>query len=230
MTEAERPAAKSLEAKSPVAKSPFHFVATAHLVRILPEHAWTLLELCHCLRELSDACIFHHTFQSVEQHHYTAFSNDFAQWALAACNERVLAEELAGVDLRDFVSIGEVRDALATVIENHLKRKPEAADRPGFEPFYFCESMEIVIPLGTCAHTLEELAEGIRQLSLETLHYHLISSRLRVQLRTNDFSRWIEDSLEMAPLADRLNRIDFYTNTLEAVRKEILRVLEVWIA
>ena len=211
------------------ATQPFQFVAASYLVRICPERAWTLAELARHLRNISDASIFYHTFQSLESHHYTVFSSEFAQWAKAACNEGVLAEELGAIDLQDIVTVADLRKVLTETLENYLARNPQCADRPAFEPFYFCEAEEMTIPLESEARTLAELAEGIRHLSLQTLHYHFISSRLRLQLRTNDFSHWIETSLGLPALAQALNRIDFYTNTLEGVRAEILRAMAPWI-
>jgi hypothetical protein len=207
---------------------PFEFVAASYLTRICPERAWTLSELIQNLTRVSEASVFHHTFQSLESHHYTHFSNDFAQWVMASSNEAVLAEELAAIDLRDFLSIADLRKVLVETMEGYLKKVPQAADRPAFEPFYFCESNETVVTLGTQARTLAELAKGIELLSLQTLHYHFITSRLRLQLRTNDFSHWIEENLEIPALAGRINRIDFYMNTLDGVRKEILQAVEPW--
>ena len=208
---------------------PFEFVAASYLTRICPERAWTLSELVQNLAKVSEASIFYHTFQSLESHHYTSFSNDFAQWVMASSNEPVLAEELAAIDLRDFLSIEDLRKVLIETVEAFLKRQPQSADRPAFEPFYFCEAVETVVLLGTKASTLAELSDGIERLSLQTLHHHFINSRLRLQLRTNDFSHWIEESLELPALAARLNRIDFYMNTLDGVRKEVLQAIQPWI-
>ena len=43
-------------------------------------------ELNAALAEASDAAMFYHTFQTIRQHHFLTegFSNDFAQWVLAA--------------------------------------------------------------------------------------------------------------------------------------------------
>jgi len=210
------------------AKHPFAFVAASYLILIRPERAWTLAELTQHLLTVPDASILYHTFQSLESHNYTTFSNDFAQWALAACNESVLAEELSAIDLRDFAAVEELRKVLTETLERYLKQRPQTGDRPAFEPFFFCEAVETVVPLEGRAYTLHELAEGIQRMSLHTLHHHFINSRLRPKLRVNDFSNWIDDSLGLAELAKRLNRIDFYTNTLEGVRKEILQALNGW--
>ncbi len=209
------------------AKEPFRFVTASFLVSIRPERARTLDELMRHIESVPDSSIFYHTFQSLELH--AAFSNDFAHWALAACNETELAEQLAGIDLRDFVSLEDLRKALMEIFRSGLARRPGSFDRSAYEPFYFCEAEEISIPLEFEAHDLRELAEGIRRMSVHTLHYHFINSRLRVRLKTNDFSRWIEDSLGFSVLADKLDHIDIYTNSLEKVRREILRTMNPWL-
>lgn len=208
---------------------PFRFVAASYLIRIRGERAWTLAELAGHLRTVPPSSISYHTFQSLESHHYTMFSNDFAQWAVSACNETMLGEELAAIDIRDFVSLEDLRHALVEALESYLSRTPQSADRPGFEPFFFCEAREFAMPLATQATNLQELAEGIKKLSLQSLHYHFINSRIRLQLKTNDFSHWIASSLKLPALAQDLNRVDFYTNTLEGVRAEILGMIDPWI-
>jgi hypothetical protein len=210
------------------AQQPFEFVAASYLIRVRPERARTLGQLARFLRTCSDECIFYHTFQSLETHHYTSFSSDFAQWILAACNEAALAESLATLDLCSIVSLPDLREAIAGPVERHVRVSPQAAERAAFEPFHFCEAVEVTIPLGTQARNLAELAEGIRRLSLHTLHYHLISSRLRLRLRTNDFSHWIQHSLGYLELAERLNGLDIYTNTLEALRAGVLTAVAEW--
>jgi hypothetical protein len=210
------------------ATSPFEFVTASYLVRILPQRANTLGELADGLRTCSDASIFHHTFQSLERHHYTTFSNDFAQWTSAACNEPWLAERLAAVDVRDITSLQTLREALVDPIDHHISGHPDAAKRRAFEPFYFCESLGVQVPLGTSASTLPELSAGIAALSLQTIHHHFINSRIRLHLATNDFSHWIDQSLGLPPLARKLDRIDVYVNTLDDLRREILATLSSW--
>ncbi len=211
------------------AKEPFQFVAASYLIRIRPERARTLAEMGRGLRSCSPESIFYHTFQSLESHHYAAFSSDFAQWIMAACNEAALAERLAALDVRDFVSVEDLRSAIVTAVDDALRRYPASADRPAFEPFHFCEALEVTVPLDAWARTLPDLMDGIRRLSLHTLHYHFINSRLRLHLRTNDFSNWIANSLGLPQLAEKVNRIDFYTNTLDGVREEVLKTMQPWV-
>lgn len=208
------------------AQAPFQFVAASYLIRIRTERARNLADLARHLRHCSDESIFYHTFQSLEAHHYSVFSSDFAQWVMAACNDAPLAERLGSLDLREYVSIPALREALVGAVESYLQENPAAAERPAFEPFHFCEAVELALPLDAYAWTLRELAAGIRRQSLHTLHYHLISSRLRLKLETNDFSFWVQHALAEPALAERINRVDFYTNTLEAVRADLCRLLE----
>jgi hypothetical protein len=212
------------------AKNPFQFIAASYLIKIGRERAHTLAELATCLKEVPDGSIFYHTFQSLEEHHYTAFSSEFAQWVMAACNQTALAERLAAIDVADFVSIDGLRTALVTAIEEHNARHPNWQNNVAFEPFYFCEGVEFTLPLGMRATTLTELADGICKLSLQSLHHHFISSRLRLHLKTNDFSHWIENELDLPELAATLNRLDFHTSTLDGLRDDIETTIRGWAA
>jgi hypothetical protein len=76
------------------------------------------------------------------------------------------------------------------------------------------------------ARNLEEFAEGLRKVTIHAIYYHFIDARLRLKLNNNDFSVWLEQELDMSQTADRLNRLDIYTSTLEGVRRGILKVIE----
>ena len=210
------------------ARAPFYFNSESHLTRIGRERATNLAELLENLKNCPDASIFYHTFQTLREHHYIrgGFSNDFAQWAFAACNEVGLAERLAAVDVRDFTSIQEIRNRIVIAVESCLKANPASGARPAFEPFYFCASETVVTPTPFVAGNLEEFAECLRRVSLHSIHHHFITARLRPPLTRNDFSVWLEEDLDLASLAARLNRIDIYTATLNDVRAKILQMVQ----
>jgi hypothetical protein len=84
--------------------------------------------------------------------------------------------------------------------------------------------VEEEVPLGS-AWTLEEFRDGLQQLPHASLQFHFLTSRLRLHLRTNDFSRWLEEELGRSRLARSVERIDLYTNTLDGVRDRILSLL-----
>lgn len=210
------------------ARARFYFNSGSHLLRIVRERAGNLQELLEAIRNCADACIFQHTFQTLEEHHFIreGFSNDFSHWAFSACNEVELAERLAAIDVREFTSIADLRERLLHLIGNYLQKSHRAATRPATEPFYFMAADLVIVPTPYSACSAEEFAEGLRKVSIHSIYYHFIDARLRLKLNNNDFSIWLENELDMKQAADRINRIDIYTSTLEGVRRNILRIVE----
>lgn len=210
------------------AKTPFVFNSASHLMKIGTERASNLGELLEALRHCPEASIFQHTFQTLQEHHFIreGFSNDFAHWAFAACNETGLAEQLAGVDVREFTSIRALREKLVKIVEDHLQKHPRSKDRAALEAFYFCSAENVVVPTTLVARDLSEFTEGIRRVGLHSIHFHFINARLRLKLQSNDFSEWLKEELGMPELADRINKIDIYTDTLEGSRRAMVKILE----
>jgi len=210
------------------ARSPFLFNSASHLLRIGTERAHNLSELLDGLRSCPDASIFQHMFQTLQEHHFIreGFSNDFAQWAFFACNETALAEQLSGLDAREFTSIRLMRQRIIEIVENYLARNARSRDRAALEPFYFCAAETVVIPTPYRATNLAEFADGLHKVTLHSIHFHFINARLRIKLNSNDFSMWLQEELDMPKLASRINRIDIYTSTLEGVRRAIIDLVE----
>jgi hypothetical protein len=205
---------------------PFYFNTSTHLLRITKYKANTLAELLEALRECPEDSVFQHTFRTLQEHHFlrAGFSNDFAHWALTDCNEPRLAEALASVDVREFTSIAELRARF--ILEKFSLEDPEACTRGADETFYFCAADIVVMPTSFQAHTLHEFTEGIRHVSVHSIHHHFIEARLRIKLMSNDFSQWLHEDAGLTETARALNRIDIYTATLEDVRDQIVRIVE----
>jgi len=210
------------------AQQPFRFVTASYLTRINNQRASTLEELRAGLEHTSDASIFYHTFQSLGRFHFLTegFSNDFAQWVLTGLNRAALAEQLAGLDVRDYSSIAALRGDLQRLVADYCAANPREAQQTAFENFYFCESVVVTAPLSFEAGTLEEFRKGLASLGHASFYNHFIASRLRLQLGTNDFSHWFAQSLDAPDLAQRANRIDIYTNTLETAQAELLTLVD----
>lgn len=211
-----------------VPAKPFYFNTSAHLLRITRYRAKTLSELLAALRECPEDSIFQHTFRTLQEHHFIqeGYSNDFAHWALSACNEPSLAERLASVDIREFTSVAELRERFIQIVDEYLRLNPETAGRPAEEPFYFCASDIVVMPTTFVANTMQEFAEGLRNVSVHSIHHHFIEARLRLKLMSNDFSQWLHEDVGLTEAARALNRIDIYTSTLEGVRRQMVRIVE----
>lgn len=210
------------------AETPFEFFTVSSLTRIGNQSAGTVHELLGGLQQCSDGSIFYHTFQTLGTHHFLTegFSNDFAQWAHGDANREDLAEQLEALDIRDYASIAALRNDLCRVVQDYCGNQQTACQQAALERFYFCESEDVTFPFGMTARTLPEFRDGVARLSHASFYFHFISSRLRVQLRTNDFSHWLADSLGLKRLAEAVNRIDIYTNTLDSARAEMLRWID----
>jgi hypothetical protein len=209
------------------AGKPFYFNSSAHLLRIGRQKATTLGELLEALHTCPDDSIFQHTFRTLEEHHFIrqGFSNDFAHWAFTVCNEVVLAEHLAGVDVRDFTSIAALRERVIKIVADYIHWNPNSKDRVAREPFYFCSSEIVVLHSLLTATNLREFAEGVAHATVHCIHHHFIEARLRLKLTSNDFSLWLQEEMQLPEVARAVNRIDIYTVTLEDVRRKILRIV-----
>lgn len=210
------------------ASTPFEFKSAAPLLFIEREQARNIDELLDALRTCPDGSIFQHTFRTLEEHHFIkeGFSNDFAHWAYTDLREVGLGERLTGLDIREFTSIVKLRERLIQIVEEFHEATPSARDSVSKTPFYFCSSKITVLPTQRSATNLVEFIEGLKQVSIHSIHYHFIEARLRRELETNDFSIWIRRDLGMEKAAKQLNQIDIYTSTLEGVRRKIVQTLQ----
>jgi hypothetical protein len=82
------------------------------------------------------------------------------------------------------------------------------------------------VPLALEARNLEEFRDGLKKLGHASLQFHFITSRLRLHLRSNDFSQWLSEDLGLKALAQKVDQIDIYTNTLDSARDRITNLVE----
>ena len=206
---------------------PFYFNTSEHLLRIGRERAFNLSELLQALRDCPDDSIFQHTFRTLQEHHFIrqGFSNDFAHWSLSACHEPILAEQLASVDVREFTAIAGLRARMVEIVEDFLGEYPRSASRPAHEPFFFCAADLVMLPTPFVSDSLPGFIDGLRHVSVHSIHHHFIEARLRLQRMSNDFSQWLEAEMGLGETALAVERIDIYTNTLEGVRQQIARLV-----
>jgi hypothetical protein len=208
--------------------NPFYFYTSSNLVELTGERANTLEELVVLLKRCSGSAIFHHVFQSYRERHFVSekYHSDFAQWISTSLNEEALAEQLEALDVRDFTTIRGLREVILQIIEDYLYQYPLSRDRQGKTPFFFCQSVSVVMPTKYIAWDLEDFCRIIESIGIRSIHYHLIEARLRLGIHTNDFSHWFRDSLKLAGLARRVEDIDIYFHTLEEIRKIIIQSVQ----
>ena len=208
--------------------NPFYFYSSSNLVELTGEKADTLEDLVALLKRCTGSAIFYHVFQSYRERHFAIekYHSDFAQWISNSLDEEALAERLGSLDVRDFTTIRGLREAMLQIIVDYLHKYPQSLDRQGKTPFFFCQSVSVVMPTKHIARGLEDFCRIIENIGIRSIHYHLIEARLRLGIHTNDFSHWLRDGLKKESLAQWIEGIDIYLHTLEEIRKMILHYIE----
>lgn len=215
------------ERPKPVSQ-PFQFRTSLILHEATGLRAATLPQLAALLRKVPEGCVYHHTHDFLLSHHYLTPepAHDFAYWVTEVLGETALGERLASIDLLDYHSLGDLREALAGTMEAYLEQAPSARMRFAAEgqEFFFVKAVHVVMPTAHTATTLEEFYAALGAISIHALYYHMFDARLRVGHRSNDFARWLGEQLGLRELADDVARLDPYVHTLENLRAR-LRIL-----
>jgi hypothetical protein len=219
----ERPNKVAEETTKP--STPFVFYTERRLVGLTGRKAKNLGELLRHLREVSGSSIFYHTHYLYLVHHFEKprFYNEFANWASHAVQEERLAERLAAIELLAITSIRDLRAAIVTTVEEHLKSEATRRDCPAGDEFHFCESKSFIMPTGVVAHDVSEFFEQLGRVTNACLHFHFFEVRLRLERPTNDFSQWLKD-LGESRLAKAIDKLNPYVMTLDELKEEISKL------
>src|SRR4030042_6731152 len=212
------------------ASEPFRLFTRLHLSELTGLKASTLSGLLELIRTVSGACIYHHTHRFLQQHQYLSPEppNDFAYWVSNVLGEAELGEKLASVDIIQYSSVRSLREKIILVIEEYLRKNPTVEKRfvnPGAE-FHFIKSISFVFPTNHVATNLKELADILKQITIDSIYFHVFEARLRLEKGNNDLSLWIEKTVGDKELADKISQLDPYTFTLEDLRKKIINLIE----
>jgi hypothetical protein len=209
-------------------KDPFVFYSEASLVQCTPFVADSLPALLECLHRVSGSSIFYHFYYSLLQRHFlkTEFQNDFALWADQTLLEPVLAERLATVDPLDFPSVRASRNRLIEYVKTFVGESQTYIRVPPGKEFRFQELKSFSYPSGLQAKSLEEFGRVVRRISVESVFYHMVEARLRLEDGTNDFSLWIEGSCAEPELARRVEALNPYRFGLAELRLQISKLVQ----
>ena len=218
-----------MKKQPPPAKKPFRFYTRLHLTELLGLKAANLVELIHLVKEVPGGSIYHHTHRFLQQHLFLNPEppNDFAYWVTEVLGEERLGELLASIDTIQFNNIRALREKILSVLETYLAQNPRAAFKfaDDGEEFHMMKSMSFILPTRYEAKNLKEFVEALQHVTIDSIYYHVFEARLRLELPTNDFSEWIEDSLGDRAMGQLITRLDPYTQTLEGLRQSILRIV-----
>jgi len=211
-------------------KQPFRFYTRLNLPELTGLRASTLSQLLELIRKVPGSCIYHHTHRFLQMHQHLSPEppNDFSYWVIDVLGEDELGERLVSIDTMQFSTIRSLREKIASTIEEYLESSPTAKlkfARPG-EEFHFIKSVSFILPTNYTADNLEEFTGILKKITIDSIYFHIFEARLRLEKPSNDFSNWIELSLNNKKLADKLSGLDPYTRTLEDLRGTIIRIVE----
>lgn len=212
------------------AKEPFRFYTRLHLTELTGLRASTLSQLLELIKKVPGSNIYHHTHRFLQQHQYLSPEppNDFAYWVAEVLGEDELGEKLASIDTIQFLNIRSLREKIITTIEGYLKSNSLAKlrfAREG-EEFHFIKTVSFIIPTNYVAYDLKEFLDILKKITIDSIYFHIFEARLRLEKGNNDFSNWMETSLGEKELADKIARLDPYTQTLESLRNTIVQKVE----
>jgi len=212
-----------------IAKEPFRFYTSSTLVELTGKKAATLEEFRDILKEIDESSVFCHTHQAFREYDFAkgTYTNDFAYWAKEALREDPLSERLASIDIREYINLKDLKEAILNEVEEYIaERGGELGRVPRGKEFHFCEATTVSMPTEYEVRTLEEFAKALKKIGGRSLFYHFFEARLRLGRATNDFSYWILDNLGEKELAEQIDRIDPYMYTSDGLREKILELIE----
>jgi hypothetical protein len=204
----------------------FEFRDIANIPRSTGQKAADLHQLRGLLAEVSDQCIFHHTYRYFAKGHILEYTNDFAQWAGKDLEEGMLAEHLSIIDPYSFASIAELRNELLRVIDFYTAAFPGTRPAlPGNE-FYFMESVTFVFPASLRVQNLAEFLMALKYVDISSIYYHFYEARVRLGEQVDDFSKWIDEVAGASQLAADIRAIDPFMHNLEGIRDLLFGMIE----
>ena len=206
----------------------FQFCSSASLEKLTGRKANNLDELLELVKTCSSSSIFYHTFSAFRKLRevQTPYTNDFAVWIASHLKEEALAEKLLAIDLVEYNTIENLRARVVELLEGTRGENPSLFERQAAEPFYLYSLVRFVYLTDKFAYNLSSFRELLDTISVDSIYYHFIESRLQTQLHTDDFSRWMQETLEYKELAEKIRNIDINIYTLEELRARIGEVID----
>lgn len=209
----------------------FEFVGCAELREILGVKAEDEVQLLDLLEEVPIDSIYYHTHEYFLRHQYLMgpYPNDFATWVATQVRDRVLGERLGVIDPYEVETLEDLREALISVIEDHLSKMHTVPRADDGESFYFMLSRLVEVPTGAIARTLQELRDGIATVDASAIYFHFYAARIRRDRRDSDFTIWAQEGLRLPELAQHLRTINPYIFSLEQLRKRLVDICDTFL-
>jgi septum formation topological specificity factor MinE len=206
----------------------FQFMSSASLEMLTGRTASNVAELEEMIATCSESSIFYHTFSALlkMREARAPYNSDFSAWVAENLHAPELAEKLTAVEFSEYRTVEDLRRRLLEIIRNYRESRSGDPLRPCYEPFYLHDVHRFVYLTDKFAYDLYSFRELLPTISIYSLYFHFIESRLSADLDCNDFSAWLEEDLELACLGGSIRKIDISVHTLEGLRQEIITLVD----
>uniref|UniRef100_A0A7V4JR66 Uncharacterized protein n=1 Tax=Thermodesulfobacterium geofontis TaxID=1295609 RepID=A0A7V4JR66_9BACT len=203
--------------------NPFIFKSELWIPKYTGIKVYSINEFIKALKEVDKFSIFYHMYINIFNYHNlpTFYTNSISYWFFKN-GYLLLAEKLSIIDPLDYFDLEELRIALINTLEENYNKNWNRKEK---YPFYFITAEREIIECERVAHNLDEFIEGIKKSSINSLFYHLITSRIENKTIINDYSAWLYGIGEVKK-AEKINKLDPYTMTLYEIKEEIIKILE----
>ena len=84
----------------------------------------------------------------------------------------------------------------------------------------------MIFPAGIRARNLAEFLTGIKYVDSNSIYYHFYEARMRLGSAVDDFSMWLEESLDKKELAAKIRSIDPFMHSVEGIREHLVEDIE----
>ena len=203
----------------------FFFRDIVTVIKYTGFKASNIKELRYCIAKASDDAIFHHTCQYFLKGNTQEHTNDFAQWAFASLEESALAEQLSNVDPYSFRSMRTLKAHFLKIIDLYIEELKHERNAHAGEEFHLNDAVTYVFPSGMKSRNLAEFLMAIKYIASSSIYYHFYESLARLR-KGDDFSKWIDEVMKSALIAESLRAIDPFMNDLESIREKIISILD----
>lgn len=211
------------------AMEPFKFCTRLTLTEVTGRKAANIAELLAGIKAADDAIIYHHTHRFIKQSHHLVpeGANDFAYWVVNTVQADRLGEELTSIDIVQYNSLADIRNAFVKMLARHLAENPGPTRTvaPGRE-FHFMRAIRFSLPTECAATDYKSFIECLRSVSVSSLYLHVFEARLRPPYGVDDFSHWFKTNFNDELIGKEISRLDPYSYTLESLRQRIIRIIE----
>ncbi len=202
---------------------PFVFKAEFWVPKSTGIKVYSLKDFIEILKKIDKFSIFYHMYVNIFNYHNlpTFYNNSFSYW-LYKNNYLTLAEKLSIVDPIEYFDLEELRWSLLKILEENYN---EHLEKNIVEPFFFITVDREIIKYKKPAYNLEDFISKFKKSSINSLFYHLITSRIENKTLINDYSSWLI-SIGESKKAELINKLDIYSMNLYEIKKKIVQILE----